>query len=51
MPETKLRINDKIIVLNGKDPLKFAFADDPEKLLYLFDDDGNALYTGESIDD
>lgn len=51
MAETKtLRIGDKLVVLNGKDPLRFAWVDDPIKYLYQFDDYGNPLFTGEQLD-
>ena len=46
----ELRIGDKILVLDGKSPLRFYFGSDPQRLLHTFDDEGNALYTGESYD-
>lgn len=40
---SELRIGDKIIVLDGVNPLRFKYVDDPMMNLYQFDEDGNIL--------
>ena len=48
MSKKELRVGDKIIVIDDAHQLRFYFANDPQKLLYQFDDEGNALYCGEA---
>lgn len=44
-----VRIHDKIMVTDGVNPIRFYYANDPQQLLYTYDEDGNALYTGHSF--
>jgi hypothetical protein len=46
-----LRISNVVVVLDGVNPLQFYYADDPQKQLYQYDEDGNQLYTGINFDE
>ena len=44
-----LRIGDRLIVLDGVNPLRFVYINDPQKSLYQFDEWGNILFSGEYL--